>query len=124
MRNVNAFRKVLGQAGDIRFLSTSWMKGDDESASYGATVSTEDIKCRYGYVEVSAEEATGRKEKWVPKENETFYYPSLPSMCVIEECWAYGKFARTISDTVGVFKTMEEAGERLRKILEAIKGIE
>ncbi len=120
------YRKVLGQAGSMRFLSAAWRRegwsAEDEALySLGASI---DWLPRLGYTEASPEEATGRKEKWVPDINEKYWFPSVLLTESVESKWEQDDFDKERIGTFGVFKTKEESDARLKRILEAIKNIE
>ncbi len=120
----NSFSRVLGAVGRLRFISEYWLKGGKECDSPIDHPYLAEHLERDGHIEVSPEEATGRKEEWIPERGKEYWYPDITEGESNNFIWDNDETDKTILGSVGVFRTKEESDARLARILEAIKNIE
>jgi len=62
------------------------------------------------------------EEEWMPKENETAWYPQLYTKEVAELFWSGSKMNRNMLELGLIFPTKELAEARLKEVIEFLKG--
>ena len=119
VRKDNEFRKILGEAGEVRFVSYGWEKKEannkgsgglklSEGHSYAQTIHELNA---LGYVPVSPEEA-GLVEEWEPKEGDRLWFvDESPSDC---SYYKNNSWLRTLLKH-GLLKPTREAAEAAYK---------